>query len=234
MLDLDDTILNDSLNVDDCWEIACDMCREEPAGIDSRKLLKTVTQVRDWFWSDAARHRVGRLDLLAARREIVRLALLELGVEDLALSARIAAVYSTLREERQEPFPGAIETVQWLRASGCRLALLTNGGSDGQRKKISKFNLADLFDLILIEGEMGFGKPDSRVFETALQKLAVPAGDTWMVGDNLEWDVQQPQRMGLFAVWVDAGGRGVPETSGVRPDRIVRSLSELRYPEEPE
>jgi hypothetical protein len=37
----------------------------------------------------------------------------------------------------------------------------------------------------------------------------------------------------MFAVWVDARGRGVPETSGVRPDRIVRSLLELRYTEEP-
>jgi putative hydrolase of the HAD superfamily len=232
LLDLDDTILNDSRNIDDCWEIACASCREEQAGIDALTLSGTISQVRDWYWSDPARHRVGRLDLFAARREIVRLSLLELGVENLALAGRVAADYGALREERMEPFPGAIDTVKWLRASGCRLALLTNGGSDGQRKKIARFDLADHFDLILIEGEIGFGKPDPRVFETARRELAVDARDAWMVGDNLEWDVQQPQRMGMVGIWVDAGGRGVPATSGVRPHRIVRTLSDLRRPEE--
>ncbi len=67
-----------------------------------------------------------------------------------------------------------------------------------QRSKINRFGLADLFDLILIEGEVGFGKPDPRVYERALESLGVAAGDTWMVGDNLEWDVAEPQRQGIL------------------------------------
>ena len=77
---------------------------------------------------------------------------------------------------------------------------------------------------------MGFGKPDHRVYAMALRALMVAAADAWMVGDNLEWDVAQPQRMGLFGIWVDAQGAGLPETAIVRPDRIVRTLSELRQP----
>jgi putative hydrolase of the HAD superfamily len=42
--------------------------------------------VREWYWSDPGRHRVGRLDLFAARREIVVISLRELGVEDPALA----------------------------------------------------------------------------------------------------------------------------------------------------
>jgi putative hydrolase of the HAD superfamily len=49
-----------------------------------------------------------------------------------------------------------------------------------------------------------------------------------MVGDNLEWDVAAPQRLGIYGIWVDRGGAGIPPGNGVRPDRIVRSLSELR------
>ena len=69
---------------------------------------------------------------------------------------------------------------------GCRLALLTNGGSKGQRLKIDRFNLAMLFDVILIEGEVGFGKPDPRIYTKALAALDVPASEAWMIGDNLE------------------------------------------------
>jgi hypothetical protein len=49
--------------------------------------------------------------------------------------------------------------------------LLTNGGSKGQRLKIDRFDLAPLFDAILIEGEVGFGKPDPRIYTKALEAL---------------------------------------------------------------
>jgi putative hydrolase of the HAD superfamily len=60
-----------------------------------------------------------------------------------------------------------------------------------------------------------------------MQALGTEARETWMVGDNLEWEVVAPQRLGLFAVWFDAEGKGLPPDSDVRPDRIVRALSEL-------
>jgi putative hydrolase of the HAD superfamily len=228
LLDLDDTILNDSGHADDCWIHACADGSVQQAGVDHARLIETIFSVRDWYWGDADRHRAGRLDLGAARREIVRLSLAAMGLDDAALADRVGDAYSDHRERRMEPFPDAIDTIRWFRQSGCRLALLTNGGATGQRAKIDRFDLGDLFDLILIEGELGFGKPDARVFERALGELDVEPSDAWMVGDNLEWDVAPPQRLGMFAVWVDVRGRGVPDTSAIRPDRIVRTLSELR------
>ena len=92
-----------------------------------------------------------------------------------------------------------------------------------------RFGLASFFDSILIEGEVGFGKPDERVYRLALEALDTPAGDSWMVGDNLEWDVAQPQRLGIFAVWVDGAGKGLPAVDNtVRPDRVIRKLSDLK------
>jgi putative hydrolase of the HAD superfamily len=60
-----------------------------------------------------------------------------------------------------------------------------------------------------------------------LDALAVAPASAWMVGDNLEWDVAAPQRLGLSAVWVDGPGHGLPAGSPVRPDRIVRAFPEL-------
>ena len=42
-----------------------------------------------------------------------------------------------------------------------------------------------------------------------------------------EWDVAAPQRLGIYGVWIDHAGHGVPAASTVRPDRIIRRLSEL-------
>ena len=233
LLDLDDTILNDSGGVERCWTEACFAHKSELGDIDPAVLRLAIAKNQKWFWADPERHRAGRLDLHAARREIVRMSLVEIGDHHPALPGKIAEHYGHERDAAIQPLPQAIATVQWLRERGCRLALLTNGSTIAQRSKISRFGLTDLFDAILIEGEAGYGKPDPRIYAQALQALDVEAGDAWMVGDNLEWDVAQPQKMGVFAIWVDAQEAGLPEGSTVRPDRVVRALSELRTSMEP-
>jgi len=228
LLDLDDTILDDSSLVDGCWREACadQAGRLEPFQSDA--VAEAIRTMSRWFWADSQRHRAGRLELEAARREVVRLALLEMGIADAALAADIGDGYSHRRDSRIEPLPDAIDTVRWFRESGCRLALLTNGAGPAQRRKIARFELEALFDAILVEGELGFGKPDERVYRRALDELTVRPADAWMVGDNLEWDVAAPQKLGIVGVWVDRRGSGVPATSHVLPDRVVPSLSALR------
>ena len=228
LLDLDDTILDDSSLVGDCWQQACAEHAARLVPIDAEVVAETIRRTSRWFWGDAERHRTGRLELEASRREVSRLALLELGIDDEGLAARIGDGYSRRRDARMAPLPEAIETVQWLRESGVRLALLTNGAGPAQRKKIARFGLSGLFDAILVEGELGYGKPDERVFRDALERLAVEPREAWMIGDNLEWDVAAPQRLGIFAIWIDRRGRGLPPDSAVRPDRVVPALSALR------
>ena len=97
-----------------------------------------------------------------------------------------------------------------------------------QRQKIVRFGLEPLFDMILVEGELGFGKPDERIYQMALTGLAAESRHAWMIGDNLEWDVEQPQKLGMTGIWVDRDGAGVPASSAVHPDLVIRSLAELR------
>jgi len=102
-----------------------------------------------------------------------------------------------------------------------------HGAGDTQRAKIERFELAHRFDHIQIEGEHGFGKPEERAYLHAMAALGVSAGETWMIGDNLEWEVEAPQRLGIYAIWMDVHGDGLPAGSTARPDRIIRSLTEL-------
>jgi putative hydrolase of the HAD superfamily len=227
ILDLDDTILDDSSAVTESWE---QTCREAAARIDSLNpvaLLIAIERERDWFWADPARHREGRLDLRAASTSIVDQALGSLGYDLPVAGAEIANRYRDLREERITPFPGAIETIEWLRSQGIRLGMATNGSAAGQRAKIERFGLAQYFDRIVVEGEFGRGKPHREVYEELFTSLAAHPGKVWSVGDNLEWDVGAPQSFGVYGVWVDGAGGGLPEGATVRPDRIISEISEL-------
>ncbi len=144
------------------------------------------------------------------------------------MAGQIANRYRDLREEGYALLPGAVETLETLVSQGVRLALLTNGSASGQRAKIERFDLAVHFNYIRIEGEFGHGKPDERGYRAALTALKSEPSNTWMVGDNLEWDVAAPMRLGITGIWFDRHGVGLPDSNPAQqPDRIIRSLAEL-------
>jgi putative hydrolase of the HAD superfamily len=226
LIDLDDTILDDGGCVESCWEDACAEAAQRSQAIDSKLLHETIrVHAREW-WSDADRHQRGRLDLRVATTEIIEGAMGELGY-DVAEASPIAHRYRDLREERADLFPGALETLEWFRERSVKLGLMTNGAGPAQRAKIERFALARHFEHIAIEGEAGYGKPDRRVYEALLRELQLDPKKTWAIGDNLVWDVFAPMEFGMYGIWVDASGGGLPAGETRKPDRVVKSIREL-------
>jgi putative hydrolase of the HAD superfamily len=227
LFDMDDTILTDTVNGDRCWQAAFEELAEPTAHLHAESAIAAIKEQARWYWGDRDRHRLGRLDLNAARRTIVAEALGRLGSKDQALAQLIADTCARLRDEVIAFCEDAHTTLCQIRDHGTRLALLTNGAAAPQRRKIERFGLAPFFDCILIEGEFGCGKPEARVYQHALDQLGVRPDEAWMIGDHLEWEVAAPQRLGIVGIWVDVLGEGLPDSSTVRPDRIIRKLSEL-------
>jgi putative hydrolase of the HAD superfamily len=226
LVDLDDTLLDYSGGVDECWHLACEALAG-PAGIDPSRLVAAIAETRRWFWSDPGRHRTERADMLRAWTRITEHALRALERADDALAASIAQDFAERRWERMALFPGVTEALEALRAGGVALALVTNGDAGHQRRKIAQHDLERFFDVIVVEGELGVGKPEEVVYRYALSKLRAKPEEAWMVGDNLEWDVLAPQRLGLRGVWVDAAGHGLPKSCAMAPHRIIRAFPEL-------
>ncbi len=228
LLDLDDTIVDFSGGAEACWLAACEAARQRFDGFDPAALVEAINRRREWYWSDPDRHREGRRDLRAASALIVAAAFVELDVAPPADEARaIANDYRDRRDDGLSLIPGAVDAVERLRARGLRTALVTNGTAADQRAKIERFDLARLFDHVQIEGEFGAGKPEERVYRAALDALDVRPEQAWFAGDNLEWDVAAPQRLGMYGVWVDHLGHGLPPDPPTTPDRTVRALAEL-------
>ena len=228
LVDLDDTVVSDSSRSGDNWRAACEaVAATSSLPLPLETILAALDRERGWFWSDPERHREGRRDLVAARRRIVDGALRRAGTVDAALAEAIADAYGARAEADRTLLPGALAAIREIRGLGMRLALVTNGAEEAQQAKIERFGLAPLFHAVVIEGALGAGKPEPAVYTHALALLGVEPRDAWMVGDNLEWDVAAPQRLGMRAVWVDMAGRGLPPDSGVCPNAIVSGLTEL-------
>src|SRR5687768_729673 len=147
LLDLDDTILDDTGSVVACWTATCQAFTER-TGIQAPKLQAAIDLKRNWYWDDPERHRVGRADIRAASAHIVELALQSLGISDAGLAKAIAESYRDRRDAFMCLYPGAVDTLRGLRQRDVQLALLTNGSAPAQRGKVERFGLAGYFECI--------------------------------------------------------------------------------------
>jgi len=228
LIDMDDTILSAHGHPEIAWNIVATEFAGELGQFSPRQVADAIADTARGFWAVAGAE--WRLKLAEARAEVVRRGLAKLAggaALPADLAVRLAERFTTYRDEQMFVFPGAHDAIDALKARGVKLALVTNGAADIQRGKIERFALAHRFDHIQIEGEHGFGKPEERAYRHAMDALGVTAGETWMIGDNLEWEVVVPQRLGIYAIWIDVHGDGLPEGTTVKPDRIIHSLTEL-------
>jgi putative hydrolase of the HAD superfamily len=230
LIDLDDTILSAYGRSDIAWNTIASEFAGELAPRSPQQVAAAIVDSARRFWATA--EAAWRLKLAEARHEVVKGGFATLAAAGqpalpVDLAIRLADRFTAYREEQMFVFPGAHEAIDALKARGVKLALVTNGAADTQRAKVERFALTHRFDHIQIEGEHGFGKPDERAYRHAMQALGVTAAETWMIGDNLEWEIEVPQRLGIYAIWIDAHGEGLPAESTVKPDRIIRSLTEL-------
>ena len=230
LFDLDDTLIRAYAQPEEAWTrllhiFAVHLDAHDAAAIE--QLRVAVMEASRRFWSDRAAAAKWRLDIPQARRLAVRQGLALAGKHDDDLADRIADAFTEMRRNEYRLYPDAHATVDALRDAGVKLALVTNGSSDMQRAKIERFDLGHRFHHIQIEGEFGQGKPEPAVYRHALQRLGCEACDAWMVGDNYEWEVVAPQKLGLCGIWYDPYDAGLPAHATAQPARVIKRLGEL-------
>ncbi len=100
---------------------------------------------------------------------------------------------------------GTIEMLDWLRGRNYRLGVISN--AEGQIKQlIEHAGITDRFDVIIDSGEVGFDKPDERIFRHAMEQMGVQAERSVYVGDLYRIDVVGARKVGMTPVLVDPDG----------------------------
>lgn len=99
-----------------------------------------------------------------------------------------------------QPVPGLAATLQNV-AQRFAIGLVSNGGSRTQRAKLQRAGLDLVFspDRIWISEEVGFSKPDARLYALICHRLGTSAGDCLFVGDHELHDFAGPRLAGMRA-----------------------------------
>lgn len=170
------------------------------------------------------------------RTELMRRTLEDIGVVDEGLAQSLSHTYHVERQAALTLFDDALRVLTEV-SSTHKLALITNGPADIQREEIEKLGVGPFFPFAFIEGEMGFGKPDRRVFDLATETLRVEPSEAVMVGNSYRHDIRPAADYGMRSVWVrrtsdvpptSTTGRPEERPEGApEPDLVVGSLSAI-------
>lgn len=122
--------------------------------------------------------------------------------------------------------PGARETLHALQSGGHPLALVTNGSTVGQSRKIDGLGLRDYFRAVVISEAFGEKKPGRAIFHHATAQLERTPAGAWFIGDHPINDIVGAAGAGLRPIWL----RGVHPWPSAHPmpRHQVDQLPEIR------
>jgi len=147
--------------------------------------------------------------------------------ERFGLGESVEALIADFRRELRAALPPLREDVKEqlrvLRAAGWKIALVTNGDSEGQAGKVAALGLSLFLDACCISGALGVRKPDPRIFQIAAAQCGETLAGAWMVGDS-EDDIVGAHRAGVPNIWLHRGRTWLRDD--LRPHRTVSTLAE--------
>jgi len=120
-------------------------------------------------------------------------------------------------------FPGAVDALDALTASGRRLAVATNAGTGYMNHILDYFELRDRFSDARCAGSEGT-TDKSELIGLILDELSCAPGRSVMVGDRRS-DIDAAERSGTRAIGCTWGFASRGELSGA--DRIIDTFEEL-------
>ena len=123
---------------------------------------------------------------------------------------QIANDYIEFLTDNNHLFDGAIEVLDYLRPK-YRLHIITNGFANVQDKKINNALLSGYFQTITNSELAGVKKPNSIIFDYAVNVAKASKQNSVMIGDCLDADVNGALNAGLDAIFFNDKKITVPD-----------------------
>ena len=99
--------------------------------------------------------------------------------------------------------PNAEKALDYLQARDIRSGVVSNISFSGDNLagRLNRMFPKNKFEFIIASSEYIFRKPHKMIFELALHKAGLTAGDAWFCGDSTKHDIAGAMNAGIFPVW---------------------------------
>jgi FMN phosphatase YigB (HAD superfamily) len=129
---------------------------------------------------------------------------------------------------------GSVEVLAAVKAGSLATALICNAGfttAPNLRSMLTDYGLLPHLDALVFSDELELAKPDTRLFQAALEGVGVPPDNAIFVGDSPHNDIYGATSAGIYAVQIGNRGHtarsGYAEHPGVAPRLRIETLAEL-------
>jgi putative hydrolase of the HAD superfamily len=124
------------------------------------------------------------------------------GEEEPLLIAIGMITYHNVKFALLRLFPETMSTLIHLKAQGYHLGVISNGLTIKQYEKLVRLGLHHFFHSVITSQEAGVEKPDSAIFELAMDKMGCKAENSVMVGNSFNDDILGAIDSGMSAVFL--------------------------------
>ena len=225
-LDLDQTLIDDDTARDLSIKRVASGLAATHRGYGFEDLFNVYKSATAELWpSIASDFQSGAMTSDEKRLLDWRVTLSQMGCRDEAVLSEAVDAYIRHRSEIYILFDDVMPFLTALPADLPR-AIVTNGSAATQWHKLRGSGLALHVRNVLISGELGFAKPDPRIFLRACEIMGVSESEAVHVGDSVTNDVGGARDAGLTAVWLNRLV-ATREPEHPVPHHEIASLSEL-------
>ncbi len=151
------------------------------------------------------------------------LALLDFKIADEPLANQLSVAYLRELPNRKKLFDYSFEILEYLKAKGYHLHLITNGFEEVQHRKIFHSGLSPYFTKVITSQGCNSVKPMPGIFDYALNETGAVKEQAIMIGDNLDTDIQGGNNAGWDTVFVNY----LSEEKAVSATYTVHHLKDL-------
>jgi phosphoglycolate phosphatase len=125
-----------------------------------------------------------------------------------------------------QPYDGAVDALERLKAAGIRLACTTNKEGRHTRRVLEAQRMNAYFDLVVAGDTLHVKKPDAGVLRHVVATLGGDVRRTVHVGDS-QADVTAARNAGVGAWAVSFGYNAGQPIAASRPDRVFDRLADV-------
>jgi phosphoglycolate phosphatase len=136
------------------------------------------------------------------------------------------SLYAENTSRRSHLYPGVIEGLDYLAASGYRLGCVTNKASQFTIPLLDDLGIGDRFGIVISGDTLPVKKPDPGPLLHAARHFGVEPDESLMVGDSRS-DVAAARAAGFSVVCMSYGYNHGEDIRDYAPDAVIDSMAEL-------
>ena len=196
--DLDNTLWDfENNSKKTIFELIHEYTLSQKCGCLPDAFYKTYLHVNEDLWALYRKNLITKEQLRSSRFTNT---MLYFGYDDKELGIVLEENYIMRSPQQKGLVEGTIEVLDYL-SSKYHLHIITNGFKEIQHIKIENCNLNHYFKNIFISEEIGFNKPDSRIFEYALNHVSALKSEAVMIGDDWDADIIGAEQFGIKPIY---------------------------------